>query len=142
MAKTLTKVTDVIQLRSSATSYTSTGENGTEIVDARLRGMKGAVAMIIVHAISDSTDELYTLQIQGRSPSGTGSYTTLLTVALGFTAGTVAGTYLYDLDTLRDGMRFVSTITGTSKAITYSIFLIVPAIASQYQPSPGTVISA
>lgn len=139
MSKKISQITEVVTLVNNSSAYTGTGRSDSEVTNLRQKGLKGGVAMIVVNSISDATDEEYTITISGRSPSGTGAYTTINSIVIGHTQGSGAGVYLLDIDQVYQGMQSSIAVTGTSKSILYSIFLVCPADAGVVQYAPTAV---
>lgn len=143
MAKKVSQILDTLVLRNSATAITATTST-TAIGDARLRGMKGGLAQVLVHALDiTSGDETYSIQVQGSDDNGTTYYNIGTAVALSATAASVAGVYVTDLDTIAKKMRVTATLGGTTPSLTFSVLVSVPGTngLSQYQPASAPIAS-
>lgn len=142
MSKTVGYVHDVIVLRNSATAITATAST-TAVTNARLRGMRGGMAIVAVHALDiASTDETYSIQVEGRDTVGSGSYESLgSAVSLSAAAASTAGIRVVNLDTLKKDMRVTATLGGTTPSLTYSVFVVVPQIQNTYAPNDGNPIT-
>jgi hypothetical protein len=113
----------------AATQTAST--NGTELVDAQLKDFGSGILTLVTSAVdTTSTDEVYTVILEGRNNS-TDAYTTLATTTVSAT-----GLKVVSVDKFANRMRVRTVIAGTTPSITFSAL----AQTAEFHYLPGDAI--